>query len=80
MLEPSEALRFCRDLQAAARKIEDPESLHQLCQLRDLLDAEIVEGAQRLYAEGYSYAELAEPFGLARQTIAKRWPQRRAVS
>jgi hypothetical protein len=73
--EPSEAARFKRDVAAIGRKVDDPAALAQAWSLVGQLKEHLAAAAQRLYDEGYSYADLGNELGTTRQNIAKRWPQ-----
>lgn len=77
--EPAESRRFERDMRAIGKKVDDPAAFAAAVDLIDHLKLAVALAAQRLYDEGYSYAELAEPLGISRQVVSKRWPQSAGV-
>lgn len=72
--QPMGVLDWRRTVAALGRQVDDPDALAQAYTVLDAMESALVEAAQRLMAEGYSYADLARPFGITRQGARKRWP------
>ena len=72
-----------RMLRAAGRRVgdADPSDLALLVQLSDEL-AEITQAAVTRQRESFSWAQIAEPLGVTRQAVEKRWgrPERRRLA
>lgn len=74
--QPMGVLDWRRTVASLGRQVDDPDALAQAYTVLDAMESALVEAAQRLMVEGYSYADLARPFGISRQGARKRWPRR----
>lgn len=74
---PDIAAALTRQLLALGRRIArgDPEDLRAIRALRATLDAAEREGVDGLRAQGHSDRDLADPLGISRQAIQKRFPR-----
>lgn len=71
--------RFVRRIMRAyGRRVADRdiEGIRGLVDLRAELDAQICESAQRLQAQGYSWAEVGRVLGITRQAAQQRFGKR----
>lgn len=76
MLEPSRITRTERELRSLAATVgsDDPEALAELVKLAAWITAELVPQAGRtLHERGYSWAEIAAPLGVSRQSAQERF-------
>lgn len=73
--QPMGVLDWRRTVAALGRQVDDPDALAQAYTVLDAMESALIEAAQRLMVEGYSYADLARPFGISRQGARKRWPR-----
>lgn len=76
MLEPSRISRTERELRSLAATVaaDDPEALAELVRLASWITTELVPQAARLQHEhGYSWAEIAAPLGITRQSAHERF-------
>lgn len=55
------------------RASEDPEALAYLASVQQLVHATITDSARALHAAGFSWAEIARPLGVTRQTAHERF-------
>lgn len=63
-----------RIIRAHGRRVGsgDPEALRDLVALRDELNTAIDHAANELHEGGFSWAEIARPLGVARQSVYER--------
>lgn len=76
MLEPDRITRAERELKSLTREVgqNDPEAFAQLVAIRDHFDSLIALAANELRnVQGYSWADLARPLGLSRQSVYERY-------
>lgn len=85
MLDRDDLMRFRRELNALLVKAgdDDPEAFAQAVELVEAARAGLSEAAARLrtprgeagagFVPGYSWADLAAPLGIARQSAAERF-------
>lgn len=76
MLEPSRFTRTERELKslAAAVAADDAEALAELVRIAQWLNTELVPATGRaIHEAGYSWAEIAAPLGISRQSAAERF-------
>jgi len=69
-----------RIMRAYGRRVADLdiEGLKGLVELRAELDAQIVESAQTLQAQGYSWAEIGRVLGISKQAAQQRFGKKSA--
>lgn len=76
MLEPSRITRTERELRSLADTVagDDPEALAELVRIAHWLNTHLVpQTARRQHEGGYSWAEIAAPLGITRQSAQERF-------
>ena len=81
MLDPVDDRRHRNTLRGwiATASKDDPEHFAQVVTMLDEARAELVEAAESLRTEGYSWADLAAPLGVTRSAVQQRFGRKAAT-